>query len=78
MLTYWLAVSARLNLQPLKPFLRCFELPEKSAGLFSTILFYQSANARLPPWPNSGLSMLEKHWIRESRPRIFRFSEVAC
>ena len=69
------AGSVRTTLEAL---FRCFELPEQSTGFFSAILFDQCTNAILPPWPNTGLSMLEKYWISESRLRILRFCEVAC
>ena len=72
-----LEVLARALRKRLETFFRSLELPEQSTGLFSAILLHQRANASLPPWPHSGLSMLEKHWIGESKLRIFRFSEVA-
>ena len=67
--------SVRSTLETL---FRCFELSEQSTGFFSTILIDQCTNASLPPWPNAGLSMLEKHWINELRLRVLRFCEVAC
>ena len=62
----------------LEALFRCLELSEQSSCFFSAILPYQVANSSFPPRPNSGLGMLEKHGINESRSRFFRFSEVAC
>ena len=42
------------------------------------ILLHQFANPCFPPWPHSGLGVLQKNWVSESRLRIPRFSEVMC
>ena len=71
------ARSRPIRFRFLESSFRRLEFSEQCSRIFRPILLHQLMNASFPPRSNPGFSMLQKHWIRESWLRIFRFSEVA-